>query len=78
MVRKQLDKNIPQMVAQQMAAKIGQLNYVIDASEVAPSLRNKPVIVIGADIGSSSFEDKKGGKNLEKNVFTVTFVAFCV
>lgn len=78
MIRKSLEKNIPQMVVQQMAAKIGQLNYIIDASEVAPSLRNKPLIVIGADVGLSFKGDEKSGKNLEKTIYTVTFVAFCV
>ncbi|RNF27493.1 argonaute-like protein 1 [Trypanosoma conorhini] len=69
-------------VAQQVSAKGGQLNWVLDINKLCPSVSSKigsaGVLIIGADIGRDLRELRTEEATLEQDVYTVAFVAFHV
>nr|AOA52367.1 argonaute 1 [Zelonia costaricensis] len=71
-----LDRNVPQMITQQVAAKVGQLCFVTDVGEAGGSFGANPLLVLSAVVGSamSTLQDKHKSANVK--LYTVAFVAF--
>ncbi|KAG5484749.1 hypothetical protein LSCM1_06570 [Leishmania martiniquensis] len=71
-----LHRSVPQMITQQVAAKIGQLCFFIDVNETGPSFSSRPLLVVGAVVGSamSTLQEKHVSANV--TLHTVAFVAF--
>ncbi|EPY25772.1 argonaute-like protein [Angomonas deanei] len=71
--------SIPQMIAQQVAAKIGQMNWVVDPTEIAPkTVGSKPLVIIGLDVSTSMETVGKGRTTVKTRSLLVTCVAFLV
>ncbi|RNF04469.1 argonaute-like protein 1 [Trypanosoma rangeli] len=73
---------IAMAVAQQVCAKGGQLNWVLDINKLCPSLASKigsaGILIIGADIGRDKQELRTDESTVEQDIYTVAFVAFHV
>ena len=72
----QLSRNVPQMIAQQVAAKIGQLCFVADVAEAGEAFAHRQVLVMSAAVGSAMSALAEKHKTTRAKLFTVAFVAF--
>nr|AOA52365.1 argonaute 1 [Crithidia acanthocephali] len=72
----ELNRNVPQMITQQMAAKIGQLCFVADVAESGKAFANRPVLIVSAVVGSAMNKLEEKNKVVSAKLYTVTFVAF--
>lgn len=72
----ELNRNVPQMITQQIAAKIGQLCFVADAGDAGAAFANRPVLVVSAVVGSAMSTLAEKHKTVNAKVYTVAFVAF--
>ncbi|CAD2212972.1 Piwi domain containing protein, putative [Angomonas deanei] len=79
MIVKEPIKVIPQMIAQQVAAKIGQMNWVVDPTEIAPkTVGSKPLVIIGLHVSLAMETVGKGRTTVKTRNLLVTCVAFLV
>nr|AOA52366.1 argonaute 1 [Herpetomonas muscarum] len=76
LVVKHLDRTIPDMVVQQMAAKVGQLCFLIDAEEHYPTKGSGGLLLIGVDVATSFKNDKQGSSDVRRTSYTIAFTAF--
>jgi hypothetical protein len=72
----ELTRNVPQMITQQITAKIGQLCFVADVGEAGMAFSNRPVLVVGAVFSSSMSTLAEKYKTVNARLYTVAFVAF--
>lgn len=78
MVAKPVDRTIPDMIVQQIAAKIGQMCFLIDAGEHITVKQGESLLIIGADVGMAFASTMKGSSNVRQTTYTAAFVAFNV
>nr|AOA52364.1 argonaute 1 [Angomonas desouzai] len=80
LVAKFPDRSVPHMIAQQMAAKVGQLNWVVDPTEIAPKTvpASGTLVLIGVDASNQTESFKKGNQKVTEQALVVTFTAFIV
>ncbi|KAK7194125.1 PAZ domain/Piwi domain containing protein [Novymonas esmeraldas] len=71
-----LDRNVPQMITQQVAAKIGQLCFVTDVDEAGSSFAKRPLLVISAVVGSALSTLVEAHRSANVKTYTVVFTAF--
>lgn len=76
------DAPILMAVSQQVCAKGGRLNWVVDINKLCPSLQKKGkasgILIIGADFGRDLREIRSEVATSTQDVYTVAFVAFFV
>ncbi|KPA76984.1 argonaute-like protein (AGO1) [Leptomonas pyrrhocoris] len=72
----ELTRNVPQMITQQVAAKIGQLCFVSDVTDAGKAFANRPVLIVSAVVGSAMNTLAEKHKTVNAKLFTVAFVAF--
>lgn len=75
-VVKAMDRSIPDMIAQQMAAKIGQLCFMVDVNELGEGFASGPVLLVGVDVGSNWRDETVRGRTVRQYTHTISFVAF--
>ncbi|AIN96255.1 argonaute/dicer protein-like protein [Leishmania panamensis] len=71
-----LTRNVPQMITQQVAAKIGQLCFVADVDEAGKSFACRPLLIVGAVVGTAMNTMLEKYKSINVRLYTITFVAF--
>jgi hypothetical protein len=66
------------MIAQQINAKQGSLNWVVDITKTCPSATGKNIVIIGVDVASGNKYIETGNKLQRMDVHVVACVAFHV
>lgn len=75
---KDINRNIAVALANQISAKICQMNYVVDVNEICPNLKNRTVLIIGTAVNSAVDVSRKQSVSLKTRQHTVVFTAFVV
>ncbi len=66
------------MIAQQVVAKEGNMNWVTDIDNVVSGLAGKGLLIVGIDAASNQRDSSHGGKSSRMDTFVAAFVAFFV
>ena len=71
---------IKKMIAQQVSAKFGRLNWIFDVTRGSPSMcaPGKGLLIVGVDVASGTKNFDKGGRSMRRNFYVVAYVAFFV